>query len=131
MAHRRWQIELRAIAAEFVKTMRIWFSYPIMMVFWAVFPLLWVLPYVFQGRALVGSGQQRGFPAVDRFGQLPGVCADWGNDFYLCFLRPLGRGQLLARGDLLGHDGVHHRLAHPSAGNSDWQNPGRMGMVNA
>jgi ABC-2 type transport system permease protein len=61
MAHRRWQIELGAIAAEFVKTMRIWFSYPIIMVYWAVFPLLWVLPYVFQGRALVGSASSEAF----------------------------------------------------------------------
>ncbi|MEN9979351.1 MAG: ABC transporter permease [candidate division WOR-3 bacterium] len=53
--------ELRAVGAEFIKTMRIWFSYPIMLVFWAVFPLLWVLPYVFQGRALVGSGTSEAF----------------------------------------------------------------------
>lgn len=52
---------LKAIAAEFIKTVRIWFSYPIMLVFWAVFPLLWVIPYVFQGRALVGSASSEAF----------------------------------------------------------------------
>jgi len=41
--------------AEFTKTVNIWLSYPIMIAFWAVFPLLWVMPYVFQGKALVGS----------------------------------------------------------------------------
>jgi ABC-2 type transport system permease protein len=46
---------LRVIGAEFLKTTRIWLSYPIMIAFWAIFPLLWVLPFVFQGRALVGS----------------------------------------------------------------------------
>lgn len=61
MFGRGMKTELRAIGAEFVKTMRIWFSYPIMLVFWAVFPLLWVLPYVFQGRALVGSGTSEAF----------------------------------------------------------------------
>ncbi|MEO0025842.1 MAG: ABC transporter permease [candidate division WOR-3 bacterium] len=61
MPDRGIKTELRAIGAEFVKTMRIWFSYPIMLVFWAVFPLLWVLPYVFQGRALVGSGTSEAF----------------------------------------------------------------------
>ncbi len=61
MLDRGIKTELRAIGAEFVKTMRIWFSYPIMLVFWAVFPLLWVLPYVFQGRALVGSGTSEAF----------------------------------------------------------------------
>ncbi len=43
------------IRAEIAKTFRIWLSYPIMVAFWAVFPLLWVMPYVFQGKALVGS----------------------------------------------------------------------------
>ncbi len=46
---------LRVIGAEFHKTMMIWLSYPIMVAFWAVFPLLWVLPYLFQGKALVGG----------------------------------------------------------------------------
>ncbi len=43
------------IRAEMIKTWRIWLSYPIMVVFWAIFPLLWVVPFVFQGRAMVGS----------------------------------------------------------------------------
>jgi ABC-2 type transport system permease protein len=46
---------LRVVQAEFAKTVRIWLSYPIMIFFWAIFPLLWVMPYVFQGKALVGS----------------------------------------------------------------------------
>jgi ABC-2 type transport system permease protein len=61
MAHRPLPTELRAIAAEFSKTVRIWFSYPIIMVYWAIFPLLWVLPYVFQGRALVGTTNSEAF----------------------------------------------------------------------
>jgi len=46
---------LRVVFAEMRKTMRIWLSYPIMVFFWAIFPLLWVMPFVFQGKALVGS----------------------------------------------------------------------------
>lgn len=46
---------LRVVSAEFNKTIRIWLSYPIMIAFWAIFPLLWVFPFVFQGKALVGS----------------------------------------------------------------------------
>ncbi|MGB9742849.1 MAG: ABC transporter permease [candidate division WOR-3 bacterium] len=61
MAQRQLRVELGAIAAEFIKTMRIWFSYPIILAYWAVFPLLWVLPYVFQGRALVGSATSEAF----------------------------------------------------------------------
>lgn len=45
----------QVVRAEIAKTFRIWLSYPIMVAFWAVFPLLWVMPYVFQGKALVGS----------------------------------------------------------------------------
>jgi ABC-2 type transport system permease protein len=49
------------IRAEISKTMRIYFSYPIIIVFWAVFPMLWVFPFVFQGRALVGSADSEAF----------------------------------------------------------------------
>ncbi|UCG43629.1 MAG: ABC transporter permease [candidate division WOR-3 bacterium] len=45
----------RVIRAEFRKTLGIWMAYPIFMFFWAIFPLLWVVPFVFQGKALVGS----------------------------------------------------------------------------
>jgi ABC-2 type transport system permease protein len=50
-----------AIRAEIEKTLRIYFSYPIIIVFWAVFPMLWVLPFLFQGQALVGSGNSEAF----------------------------------------------------------------------
>jgi ABC-2 type transport system permease protein len=52
------------IRAEMAKTWRIWLSYPIMVVFWAIFPLLWVVPFVFQGRALVGSADSEAFRAL-------------------------------------------------------------------
>jgi len=35
--------------------MKIWLCYPVLIGFWAVFPLLWVLPFIFQGLALVGG----------------------------------------------------------------------------
>jgi len=54
----------RVIGAEFMKTVRIWLSYPIMIAFWAIFPLLWVLPYVFQGKALVGSMNSAAFETL-------------------------------------------------------------------
>ncbi|MEO0097967.1 MAG: ABC transporter permease [candidate division WOR-3 bacterium] len=46
---------LRVIKAEVIKTIKIWFTYPIMLVFWGIFPLIWVLPFIFQGKAFVGS----------------------------------------------------------------------------
>ncbi len=52
---RRLHNNLRVIAAEAVKMWRVWRTYKILIVFWGIFPLLWVLPFVFQGRALVGG----------------------------------------------------------------------------
>ncbi len=52
------------IRAEMVKTWRIYLSYPIMVAFWAIFPMLWVVPFVFQGRALVGSMDSEAFRAL-------------------------------------------------------------------
>jgi ABC-2 type transport system permease protein len=49
------------IRAEMVKTIRIYFSYPVIIVFWAIFPVLWVFPFLFQGKALVGPGQSAAF----------------------------------------------------------------------
>lgn len=49
------------IRAEMSKTIRIYFAYPVIVVFWAVFPMLWVVPFVFQGRALVGSASSAAF----------------------------------------------------------------------
>lgn len=46
---------MRVILAEIEKTMKIWLCYPLLIGFWAVFPLLWVSPFVFQGLALVGG----------------------------------------------------------------------------
>jgi len=49
------------IRAEMAKTFRIYLSYPIIVVFWAVFPMLWVLPFLFQGKAFIGSGSSAAF----------------------------------------------------------------------
>ncbi len=52
---------LSVIRAEMAKTIRIYFSYPIIMVYWAIFPVLWVFPFLFQGRAMVGSSTSAAF----------------------------------------------------------------------
>ncbi|HID94857.1 MAG TPA: ABC transporter permease [Candidatus Latescibacteria bacterium] len=46
---------LEVIVAEVKKTAKIWLCYPVMLIFWGIFPLLWVLPFVFQGIALTGG----------------------------------------------------------------------------
>ncbi|MDZ7262143.1 MAG: ABC transporter permease [candidate division KSB1 bacterium] len=47
--------DLMIIWQEVKKTIKIWLAYSVMLAFWAIFPLLWVLPFVFQGKALVGG----------------------------------------------------------------------------
>lgn len=56
--------DLKIIWAEFKKSVKIWLSYPIMMVFWAVAPFMWVLPFIFQGKALVGGMSSSSFQAL-------------------------------------------------------------------
>jgi len=55
---------LRIILAENNKTIGIALSYPILIVFWGIAPLLWVLPFVFQGKALVGGMSSPAFKAL-------------------------------------------------------------------
>jgi|UniRef100_A0A7C3YSJ8 ABC-2 type transport system permease protein len=55
---------LRVIKAEIVKTAKIWLTYPIMLVFWGIFPLLWVLPFIFQGKAFVGGLSSESFKTL-------------------------------------------------------------------
>ncbi len=52
---------IRVIEAEIIKTAKIWLTYPIMLVFWGIFPLIWVLPFIFQGKAFVGSLSSQSF----------------------------------------------------------------------
>ncbi|MEO0102255.1 MAG: ABC transporter permease [candidate division WOR-3 bacterium] len=55
---------LRVIKAEVIKTIKIWFTYPIMLVFWGIFPLVWVMPFIFQGKAFVGGLTSESFKSL-------------------------------------------------------------------
>ena len=52
---------MRVIIAELKKSFRILLAYPIEIGFWVISPLLWVVPLVFQGKALVGSLRSTAF----------------------------------------------------------------------
>jgi ABC-2 type transport system permease protein len=67
MNQNRLKTDLGIIGAEVVKSTKIALSYKIMFFFWAIFPLVWVIPYAFQGKALVG-----GFSSV-AFSKLAGT----------------------------------------------------------
>jgi ABC-2 type transport system permease protein len=53
--------ELRIVWEEFKKNLKILLCYPVIWGFWAIFPILWVLPLVFQGKALVGGLSSQAF----------------------------------------------------------------------
>jgi ABC-2 type transport system permease protein len=55
---------MRVIYAEIIKDIKILMAYPIEIAFWIVSPLLWAVPLVFQGKALVGSLQSSSFGAL-------------------------------------------------------------------
>lgn len=55
---------MRIIYQEIVKDIRILFAYPIEIAFWIISPLLWAVPLVFQGKALVGGLQSSAFGAL-------------------------------------------------------------------
>lgn len=47
--------DLFLIKEEIKKNLKILLCYPVEIMFWAVFPVLWVIPFIFQGEALVGG----------------------------------------------------------------------------
>ncbi|KPK67141.1 hypothetical protein AMJ87_13850, partial [candidate division WOR_3 bacterium SM23_60] len=51
----------RIIVQELRKEFTILLAYPIEIVFWTISPLLWVVPLIFQGKALIGGLQSTAF----------------------------------------------------------------------
>lgn len=49
------------ICEEIKKNLKILLCYPIEIVFWTIFPLIWVIPFLFQGHALVGGLKSQAF----------------------------------------------------------------------
>ena len=49
---------------EIIKNMKFLMAYPIIFVFWAVFPILWFIPFILQGQAFVGGLQSASFGQI-------------------------------------------------------------------
>ncbi|PVX25641.1 MAG: hypothetical protein CW691_03925 [Candidatus Bathyarchaeum sp.] len=49
---------------ELVKNMKFLMAYPIIFVFWAVFPIFWFIPFILQGQAFVGGLQSANFAQI-------------------------------------------------------------------
>jgi hypothetical protein len=41
--------------SELVKNLKFLLAYPVVFVFWAIFPIFWFIPFVLQGQAFVGG----------------------------------------------------------------------------
>ncbi len=47
--------------SELVKNLKFLLAYPVVFVFWAIFPVFWFIPFILQGEALVGGLQSQSF----------------------------------------------------------------------
>ena len=55
---------LSVVWNEIIKNMKFLMAYPIIFVFWAVFPIFWFIPFIFQGQAFVGGLQSASFGQI-------------------------------------------------------------------
>lgn len=50
--------------SEFIKNLKFLLAYPVVFVFWAIFPVFWFIPFVLQGQAFVGGLQSPSFAEI-------------------------------------------------------------------
>jgi len=56
-----FKANLLIIWSEVVKNIKFLMAYPVIFVFWTIFPFLWFIPFIFQGQAFVGGLQSASF----------------------------------------------------------------------
>lgn len=54
---------------ELVKNMKFLMAYPVIFIFWAIFPIFWFIPFVFQGQAFVGGLESSNFAQITGQGE--------------------------------------------------------------
>jgi len=54
---------------ELVKNIKFLMAYPVIFVFWAVFPIFWFIPFILQGQAFVGGLQSASFEQITGSGE--------------------------------------------------------------
>ena len=54
---------------EVIKNLKYLMAYPVIFVFWAVFPIFWFIPFILQGQALVGSLESASFAQIAGTGE--------------------------------------------------------------
>jgi ABC-2 type transport system permease protein len=50
--------------SELVKNLKFLLAYPVVFVFWAIFPVFWFIPFILQGQAFVGGLQSPSFAQI-------------------------------------------------------------------
>jgi ABC-2 type transport system permease protein len=50
--------------SEVVKNLKFLLAYPVVFIFWAVFPVFWFIPFILQGEAFVGGLQSQSFADI-------------------------------------------------------------------
>jgi len=50
--------------SELVKNLKFLLAYPVVFVFWMIFPIFWFVPFIFQGQAFVGGLQSASFAEI-------------------------------------------------------------------
>ena len=60
---------LSVVWNELVKNIKSLLAYPTIIVFWAIFPIFWFIPFVLQGQAFVGGLESASFAEVTGSGQ--------------------------------------------------------------
>lgn len=49
------------VFSELIKNLKFLLAYPVVFVFWAIFPVFWFIPFILQGQAFVGGLQSQSF----------------------------------------------------------------------
>jgi ABC-2 type transport system permease protein len=55
---------LSVVWSELVKNIKTLLAYPTILVFWAIFPIFWFIPFILQGEAFVGGLQSASFAQI-------------------------------------------------------------------
>ena len=60
---------LSVVWSELVKNIKSLLAYPTIIVFWAIFPIFWFIPFIFQGQAFVGGSESANFAQITGSGE--------------------------------------------------------------
>lgn len=60
---------LYVVWSELVKNIKSLLAYPTIIVFWAIFPIFWFIPFILQGQAFVGGSESASFAQITGSGE--------------------------------------------------------------